>query len=408
MEPKKSGFIKFSNSEKLMPQEEMLEISKKKSNLTIGVPKETSYQERRVALVPSAVGVLVENGHQVFIESEAGKAANFPDNEYSEEGGLIVYTPEEVFKADIILKVAPPSINEICSFKPKQTIISALHLTAQNKIYFKNLIEKRITAISFEHIKDKSNSYPIMRSISEIVGTTSILIAAEYLSNSEYGRGKMLGGFSGIIPSEVVIVGAGNVAEFAAKAAIGFGAFVKIFDNSIYKLKSIQNNLNTRIYTSTIQPKVLQDALKTADVLIGALHAINENSPVVVSEDMVRCMKSGAVIVDISIDKGGCIETSSITNHIKPIFKKHGVTHYCVPNIGSRVPHTASYALSNHFSTIILKVGEEGGVENMLKNNPGVRKGVYLHNGTVTNKYISDYYRLPYQDIELLMATFHG
>jgi alanine dehydrogenase len=403
----KPEFLSLGTAGKLMPQEEMLEVKKQKKNVSIGVPKETSFQENRVALVPEAVGLLVQNGHQVFIESDAGKAAHFPDNEFSEQGGQIVYTAEEVFKADIVLKVTPPSINEIEMMKNRQTLISALHLPIQDQNYFKRLISKKITALSYEFIKDKTGSFPVVRAMSEIAGNTSILIAAEYLSNPDYGKGGMLGGFSGITPTEVVILGAGTVGEFAARAAMGLGALVKIFDNSLYKLRELQNNLNTRIFTSIIQPKVLLKSLRTADVVIGALHASGGRTPIVVTEQMVMEMKRCAVIIDVSIDQGGCIETSHVTNHTDPVFRKHGVTHYCVPNIPSKVPHTASYALSNFFAPILLDLGEEGGIENKLKNDYGVRQGVYLYNGILTNKFIGEYFGIPSQDIELLMAAFH-
>jgi alanine dehydrogenase len=407
MADNKPEFLSLGSAGKLMPQEEMLEVKKQKKNVSIGVPKETSFQENRVALVPEAVGLLVQNGHQVFIESDAGKAAHFPDNEFSEHGGQIVYTAEEVFKADIVLKVTPPSIKEIEMLKNRQTLISALHLPIQEQSYFKRLISKKITALSYEFIKDKTGTFPVVRAMSEIAGNTSILIAAEYLSDTKFGKGRMLGGFSGITPTEVVILGAGTVGEFAARAAMGMGALVKIFDNSLYKLRELQNNLNTRIFTSIIQPKVLLKSLKTADVVIGALHTSEGRTPVVVTEQMVMEMKRGAVIVDVSIDQGGCIETSHVTNHTDPVFQVHDVTHYCVPNIPSRVPHTASYALSNFFAPILLDLGEEGGIENKLKNDFGVRQGVYLYNGILTNKIIGEYFGMPYQDIELLMAAFN-
>ncbi|MCD4745615.1 MAG: alanine dehydrogenase [Bacteroidales bacterium] len=401
------AYIKFSNAEKLMPQEEVLEINKQKSTLTVGIPNETSFQENRVSLVPRAVGLLVANGHQVIIESDAGKASHFSNNEYIEVGARIVYTSEEIYKADIILKVAPASLSEIDLLKSRQTIISSLHLTGQNDEYFKNLMNKKITAIAFEYIKDKTGSFPVIRSISEIVGATSILIAAEYLSNPEYGKGILLGGFPGITPSEVVILGAGTVAEYAARTALGLGAIVKVFDNSVYKLRSLQNNINSRIFTSIIQPKVLLKCLKTADVVIGAVHSSEGITPCLVTNEMVKQMKFGSVIIDVSIDQGGCFETSHITNHKNPVFKKFDITHYCVPNIASKVPHTASYALSNFFTPIILKIGEEGGIKNMLMNDYGIRQGVYLFNGILTKRYIGEYFNLPFQDIELLIAAFH-
>jgi alanine dehydrogenase len=406
MAENKPEFFSLGPAGKLMPQEEMLEVKKQKKSISIGVPKEISFQENRVSLVPEAVGVLVQNGHKVLIETNAGREAHFPDNEYSEMGGQIVYSAEEVFKADLILKVAPPSDEEHEMMKQRQTLISALHMTIQNAGYFKKLVSKKITALSFELIKDKTGSFPVVRAMSEIAGNTSVLIAAEYLSDLKYGKGSMLGGFSGITPTEVVILGAGTVGEYAARAAMGLGALVKVFDNSLYKLRGLQNNLNTRIFSSIIQPKVLLKSLKTADVVIGALHAAEGRVPIAVTEQMVTEMKSGSVIVDVSIDQGGCIETSKVTNHTDPVFQAHGVTHYCVPNIASKVPHTASYALSNFFAPILLSLGEEGGIENMLKNNYGVRQGVYLYNGILTNKFIGENFSMPYQDIELLMAAF--
>jgi alanine dehydrogenase len=399
-------YISFGTSTKLFPQEEMLEVKKSRTSISIGVPKETSFQEKRIALVPDGVALMVQNGHQVIMEADAGKAAHFYDLEYNEAGATIVSTPEEVYKADIILKVAPPSDDEIELLKTKQTIISSLHFTSQTAEFFKKLTAKKTTAIGFEYIKDKSNIFTVVRSMSEIAGNTSILIASEYLCHPEYGKGKMLGGFSGITPTDVVILGAGTVGEFAARAAMGLGAAVKVFDDSIYKLRRLQNSLNTRIYTSIFQPKVLLKSLKTADVVIGAIHSPEGRTPCIVSEEMIQQMKFGAVIVDVSIDQGGCFETSRITNHAEPVFIKYGVVHYCVPNIASRVAHTASYALSNIFATILLKIADEGGIDGMLKYDAGVRNGLYFYNGILTNKSIGNYFNLPFQNIDLLLAAF--
>lgn len=389
-----------------MPQEEMLEVRKRKNHLVIGIPRETAYQETRVALAPQAVSLLVQNGHKICIESKAGDAAYFPDKEYNEAGARIVHSPEEVFKSNIILKVAPLTDKELEYIRPGQVIFSTVALPMQKEDYFKALIKKKVTAFAFEYIRDKTNAFPLVRGMSEIAGNTSILIASEYLSNKKYGKGRMFGGFSGITPTEVVILGAGTVGEYAVRAAMGLGAMVKVFDNSIYKLRRLQSSLNVPIFTSIIQPKVLSKALKTADVVIGALHSSRGRTPIVVTEEMVSQMKFGSVIVDVSIDQGGCIETSQVTNHKDPVFKKYDVTHYCVPNIASRVPHTASYAFSNFFVPVFLSVGEEGGLENMLKRDPGVRQGAYLFNGILTNQYIGECFNLPYQDIDLLMAAF--
>lgn len=389
----------------MMPQEEMLEVGRKKGKLFIGIPKEISFQENRVALVPDAVALLVNNGHQVVVESNAGKMANFQDNDYSEAGAQIVYTPEEVYKADIILKVAPPSLDEIKMMQPRQTLFSALQMSVQPEDFVKQLMSKKVTAIAFDWIKDQDGIFPVIRSMGEIAGGTSILIAAEYLSNVNNGQGSILGGISGISPTEVIILGAGTVGEFATRAALGLGASVKVFDNSIYKLRRLQSAIGVRVFTSVIQPKVLAKHLKTADVVIGAIRAPQGRTPCVVTEDMVSEMKVGSVIVDVSIDQGGCFETSRVTNHTNPVFRKHGVIHYCVPNIASRVSRTASYALSTIFAPILLNIGEEGGVPNMLKHDSGVRNGVYIYNGTLTNKYLGDTFGFPYTDLDLLMAA---
>ncbi len=388
----------------LMPQEEMLEIGRRKSRLYIGIPREISFQENRVALVPDAVALLVNNGHNVVVETNAGKMSNFQDHDYSEAGAQIVYSPEEVYKADIILKVAPPSPQEVEMMQQKQTLISALQLTVQPENFLKQLIAKRITAIAFDWIKDGDGIYSVIRSMGEIAGRTSILIAAEYLSNANNGQGAILGGISGISPTEVVILGAGTVGEFATRAALGLGASVKVFDNSVYKLRRLQSDIGSRVFTSVIQPRVLAKHLKTADVVIGAIRSQHGRTPCVVTEEMVSDMKVGSVIIDVSIDQGGCFETSEVTNHSKPVFRKHGVIHYCVPNIASRVSRTASYALSTIFAPILVNIGEEGGVENMLRRDEGVRNGVYIYNGSLTNKDLGEMFKLPYKDINLLMA----
>ncbi len=389
----------------LLPQEEMLEVAKKKGSLYIGVPREISFQENRVSLVPDAVALLVNNGHRVLVETNAGKMANFQDNEYSEAGAEIVHSPQEVYKADIICKIEPPSLKEIELMQPKQTLMSVLQLSVQPENFVKQLMDKKITAIAFDWVIDEDGVLPVIRAMGEIAGGASILIAAEYLSNVNNGPGLMLGGIAGISPSEVVILGAGTVGEYAARAALGLGASVKIFDNSIYRLRRVQNVIGTRIFTSVIHPKVLAKHLKTADVVIGAIKSKTGRTPVIVTEEMVSDMKPGSVIVDVSIDQGGCFESSQVTNHTNPVYKKHGVIHYCVPNIASRVSRTASYALSTIFSPILLSMGEEGGVVNLIKKDAGVRNGIYIYNGLLTNKYLGELFKLPFKDIELLLAA---
>ena len=391
-----------------LPQEETLELNRRESSLFIGMPKESAIQENRVPLVPDSVAVLVSNGHRVIVESKAGEGANFQDRDYSEAGAEIAHNKEEVYKADILLKVSPPSLEEIKFLSPtsKQILFSALQLPVQPRNFMQQLMSKKVTAIAFDYIKDAEGIYPIVRAMSEIAGTSSILIAAEHLSNMRGGYGQMLGGISGVKPTEVVIIGAGTVGEFATRAALGLGASVRVFDDNIYKLRRLQNHVGQRLNTSVLQPKVLRKALKNADVVIGALRPVDGKTPCVVSEEMVADMRQGSVIVDVSIDCGGCFETSEVTSHENPVYKKHGVIHYCVPNIAARVSRTASYALSNVFTPLILDIGQNGGIEKMVKKNTGLRHGVYMYRGTITNKILGEAFSLPYKDIDLLMAAF--
>ncbi len=407
MMQEQGSIYNFSGAEGLMPKEETLEITQRKSRLRIGVPKEIHYQEKRIPLVPQGVGLLVANGHEVVVESDAGRAASFSNEQFAGAGAHIAYSPEEVFKADIILKIAPPSLAEAEMFASRQTLISALHLAGRSADYFRMLMNRKMVAIAYEYIMDKTHTYPVLRTTSEIVGNAAIMIAAGYLADTDYGTGCMLGGFSGIAPTEVVILGAGTVGEYAARAALGLGASVKVFDNSVYRLRRIQTNITTRIFTSILQPGILQSSLKRADIVIGAMHSPEGRSPVIVTEEMVQQMKKGAVIVDVSIDQGGCVETSRVTSHHDPVFKKYDITHYCVPNIASSVPHTASYALSNYFAPILLRLGETGSIVNLLKADKDFRQGVYVIGGTLTKSMISDQFHLPFQDIDLLMAAFH-
>ncbi len=388
-----------------MPQEEMLEVARKKSKLQIGIPKENSIQEKRIPVVPDAVAVLINNGHEVVVETGAGEGSSFSDKDYSEAGATIVFTTEEVYKTNMILKVEPPTIEEIDLMQHGQLLISALQLPIQPKNFIKKLMAKKITAIAFDYIKDPEGILPIVSAMSEIAGNASILIAAEYLSNLHKGQGQLFGGISGVSPTEVVILGAGTVGEFAAKSAIGLGASVKVFDNNTHKLRRLQTILGHRIATSIIQPKVLAKALKSADVVIGAISSTIGRAPIIVTEEMVSKMKDFSVIVDVSIDKGGCIETSEVTNHDAPIFSKYGVIHYCVPNIASRVARTASYALSNVITPTIIDTGEFGGLEVMIKSYQGIQNGVYIYKGVLTNKYLADTFGLPYKDINLLLMA---
>ena len=388
--------------QQLLPQEEMLEIIRHKSELFIGIPQETSYQERRICLTPDAVSSLCSHGHKILIEAGAGLSSSFSDKEYSDAGATITNDTKKVFNCPIILKVEPPTLEEIEMLSQKAIIISAIQLKTRKKEYFEALTKKKITALAFEYIKDEDGSYPAVKSLSEIAGTASILIAAELMINNQSGNGLLLGNITGVPPTEVVIIGAGTVGEFAARTALGLGANVKIFDNSITKLRRLQNNLNQRIFTSTIQPKSLLKALRRCDVAIGAMRGL-ERCPVVVTETMVEHMKKGAVIVDVSIDTGGCFETSEVTSHEKPTFIKSNVLHYCVPNIPSRYSKTASLSISNIITPYLMQIAEDGGIESAIRCDKGLKNGVYMYHGILTNKAIGEWFGLPDSDINLIV-----
>jgi alanine dehydrogenase len=385
--------------------EETLDVKPKEAHLHIGIPKETAFQENRIALTPEAVGVLVSNGHNVVIEHNAGEATHYADKEYSEAGARIVFDKAEVFRAPLLVKSAPVVDEDIPLLQMNQILISPIHLSAMKAELLEKMMEKRITAISFENLKDDSGSYPIVRSMSEIAGSAVMLIAGQYLGSANHGKGVLLGGISGIPPTKVIIIGAGIVGEFAARAALALGASVKVFDNSVYRLKRLQNNIGQRMWTSVIEPRILSKQLKTCEVAVGALSSQSGRTAVVVSEEMVSNMRSGSVIIDVSIDRGGCFETSEITTHEHPIFMKYGVIHYCVPNIPSGFARTASQAVSNVLMPLILEAADEGGFENLVWHKVHLRSGIYLFKGALTNFHLSQRFDLKYTDLNLLIAS---
>lgn len=395
----------ISPSFSYVPLEETLEILPKKKQLFIGIPKETSFQENRIALTPEAVSVLVNSGHEVLVEHNAGEGSFYFDSDYSEAGARIIYDRVELYKANVIIKSAPISADEISLLQPNQVIISPIHLPFLKAEMLEQLLHKKIIAIAFDSIKDDSGTYPIVRSMSEIAGSSAILTAAKYLSNVHNGKGILLGGISGIPPAKVLILGAGVVGEFAARTALGLGASVKIFDNSIYRLMRLQNNIGQRCFTSVIEPITLAEELANADVALGALKPVNGITPVVVTEEMVSNMKAGSVVIDVSIDRGGCFETSRVTTHENPVYRKYDVIHYCVPNIASGVSRTASRAISNVLMPILQQSADMGGIETLIQTKSGIRNGVYLYKGCVTNAPIAKRFEFKYTDLDLLLAS---
>lgn len=402
---KKTGFEALATKTSLYPQEQLQKVSKGKHSFFIGLPKEISLQENRISLTPDAVALLVNNGHEVWVETKAGVGSKFTDKQYSDAGAKIVYSPQEAYKADIILKIEPPTVEEIEMMHPGQALISAIQLGHMKAEYIQALLKKKVTGLAYEFIEDKVGGMPIIRAMSEIAGSTVMLIAAEYLSTANNGKGVILGGITGVPPTKVVIIGAGTVAEYAARAASGLGADVQIFDNHLYKLRRVKHLLGQQLYTSTIDTITLSETLKTADVVIGALRAEKGRARHVVTEEMVTRMKPDSLIIDLSIDQGGCVETSEITTLSKPVFRKHGVIHYCVPNVASRVAHTATNALSNIFTPTILRAAEEGGIEEMIFTHKWFMKGVYTYKGGLTKEHVARKFGLKYKNIDLLIAA---
>ena len=404
MNEKSKGIQSLAREAALLPQEEVLQITSKSSELVIGIPKEESLQEKRVALVPEAVALLVARGHQVLIEAGAGEQAHYSDSDYSESGARIVYDRRQAFQTAMVIKVEPPTMEEVELMGMRQTLISALQWTVQPTGLLAALAAKKITAIAWDFIQNENGIFPLVRAMVEIAGNSAVLMAGELLAGPD-GRGALFGGVSGVPPTEVVIIGAGTVGEFAARSALGLGATVKLFDDSPNRLIRLQNALGQRLWTSTLQPSVLSEALRTADVAIGAIRGTGQRSPMVVSEPMVAGMQKGSVVVDVTIDRGGCFESSRITSHERPTYIEMDVIHYCVPNIPSRVSRTASKALSNIMAPLLLEFAADGGVEASVKQNRLARSGVYMFNGNLTHPGLALESKLPYKDLDLLLAT---
>lgn len=401
----RTGFKELAKEQALYPQEQLLKVKEGNQSLNLGIPRETSMQENRLLLTPESVAVLTSLGHEIMVESGAGSASKFSDNEYSEAGAKIVYSPKEVYEANIVLKVEPPTGEEIEFMKPNTSLISALQLGNQKPEYIHALNQRKITGIAFEFIEDKVGGMPVVRAMSEIAGSTVMNIAAQYLSSATNGRGVILGGITGVPPTKVVILGAGTVGEYAARAALGLGAQVMVFDNQLYKLRRIKHALGQQIYTSTMDISTLGEILEQADVLIGAIRAEKGANRIVVTEEMVANMKEEAVIIDVSIDQGGCIETSELTTLKKPVFRKYNVIHYCVPNIASRVARTATTAFSNIFTPILLQTADVGGIDEMMYAHKWFMKGVYTYRGSLTNAAIGRKFGMKFKDLNLLMAA---
>jgi alanine dehydrogenase len=401
----KSGKVSFENTA-FMPKEEQLETAVRNRRISIGLPSDSKDDEKRVALTPEAVNILIETDNEVIVQKGAGMGANFTDRDYSENGAIITDSLARVYGTDVVIKVAPFSEKETDYLKGNQVVLSYLNVLKLNEEILGKLIRKKVTAIAFEKIRDNNGVMPVVETMSEICGITSVLVASEYLSNMHGGKGVMLGGITGVTPTEVVILGANTAGESAARAAIGLGSTVRIFDDSLDRLRRFQNLLGQRLQTSVFHPQVLKKALKSADVLIGAIELEDLKPWYYVTEDMVRTMKKRAVIIDLSIDRGGCIETTECRAMHDPVYEKYGVIHFSAWNLPSRVARSASIALSNIIAPMLQNMADSGGITQLLKNNQGLRNGAYLYNGMLTNETLGQKFGMISKDLDLLISAF--
>lgn len=397
-------FSTFFSKGQYETQVETLEVQQENSHLSIGIPAETDKNEHRVPIVPPSVRTIVGYGHQILVERNAGKESNYDDHHYSEAGAQISDI-KSVYESDIIVKASPPSLEELDYLQANQVLITPLHMPNLSREYLNKLMSKKVVALSFGLYRDEDGSYPIIKIHSEIAGKSAILTAAELMNNINGGRGSLLGSVVGVPPAKVLILGAGVVGEYATKTAIALGASVRVFDNDINKLSRIQARVGRHLHTSSLNPEYLAYQLMSADVVIGAIHSKSGRSPIVVTEEMVSHMKAGSVIIDVCIDQGGCIETSRMTSHSNPTFIVHDVIHYAVPNIASKVARTASQAMSNILTPLLLKIGSHKDINALLYRHGGIRNAIYAYKGRMTNEYLSKRYELKYTDLELLLTA---
>ncbi len=376
-----------------------------KNTLTIGIPKEDQRIEKRLAITPETAGLLVEAGYRVLVESDAGLTINYSDRYYAESGAEIVFSPAEVYQADIILKISPPSFEEIGWMKPRCTVFSFLQIHLLSRASIDLMMKKRINAVAYELVLDDNAVSPFVTAISEIEGACSITVAGELLSNAHGGKGILLGGVPGISPTEIIIFGAGVAGKVAARAALALGASVKIFDNEVHKLRDIQHKLGQTMFTSTLQPNVMRNAFRSADVVIGAMQYVNKTHVYRISSDLIREMKKGSLIIDLRMSQGGCFETTleaCLPNH-PFIFERFGVLHFCELSLASRVARTSSIALSNIFITMFTALADSGGVGQFARFDRGFAAGFYMFSGKMVNSYVANHFNLPVNDIGLFL-----
>ncbi len=391
----------FSRQE-LLPQEERLAVVDSSSTLNISFAKSSSLQERRSPISPDGVAVLTSHQHKVTVESGIGTAAGYSDRSYAEAGAKITSDHSELYQSQIIVKVDPPSIDEIKAMRKGATLISALQIKTREKRFFEELFKKQIVAIALEYIQGSQGSYPFVESLGEISGVSSVLTAAELLASSAHSKGMLFGNISGVKPLKTVVVGASAPGLVAARTAHALGSSVELFDLDISKLRKAKLEISPQLSTQLIADAALFESLKSADVVIGALFG-ERRAPVVIRTAMVDQMQEGSVIIDISIDSGGCVETSELTTHDNPTSVYNGVIHYGVPNIPSRYPKSSTDALNALLTPFVMKLANGGSIEEAVGKEPYLASGVYSYKGKATNLSLTDWFGFEYHDLKLYL-----
>ncbi|MEE9372743.1 MAG: alanine dehydrogenase [Saprospiraceae bacterium] len=403
---KKQSFSTFFSEGQYATQLEKIDVKKDNQKLTIGIPKEVIIEEKRISLVPHSIRSITGYGHNVIIESGAGEGAHYSDSDYASAGAEITKDTKRVFESQMIIKSAPITSKEVDFLKRDQILINPLQLPLMSKEILKKLQTKKVTSIATGFIRNEGGGFPILRMMSKMAGKLAVITASELLCNDKGGRGVLMGGAPGVPPAKVVILGAGVAGESAAKVAVDMGASVRIFDNDFEKIARLQENLGRTFHTSSINPEYLAYQLTSADVLIGAVHSKLGRSPIIVTNEMVEKMKLKSVIIDLTIDQGGCIESSRLTTHERPTFVYEGVTHYCIPNVTSKVARTASQALSNILVAIILNIGEESqDIGRLLYQKKGLRGAVYTFNGYATNAFLAKRFDQKFTSLDLILTS---
>lgn len=366
--------------------------------MIVGIPKEIKQDEYRVALLPVGAEELRRRGHEVLVQSGAGLGSGIPDSRYSMFGAEICESAEEVYRrADLVVKVKEPQPSEWPLLRPGQAVFCYFHFAADRRLT-EAIIESGITAIAYETIRDARGGHPLLTPMSEVAGRMSIQEGAKYLERPQLGRGILLAGVPGVMPANVVIIGAGVVGGNAAKVAAGLGANVYLLDINVDRLRYLDDIMPGNVTTLYSDRHTIAELLELADLVIGAVLVEGARAPVLIRREDLRRMKTGAVIIDVAIDQGGCCETSHPTTHSNPTFVVDGVVHYCVTNMPGAVGRTSSYALCNATLPYVLKLADAGPLE-AARQDPGILSGINIHAGKVTNRAVAETFGLPYEPL---------